>query len=390
MTFLQPALAPVLLVLSVAGATSPARQLPAAPERDGRAGTFDTVRQRADDARTGGRFAEAVELYSRAVRLKPSWTEGHWYLGTIAYQTDNYPLCRDAFRTVVRLDGGNGAAWAFKGLCEFRLKNFAVALRDLSKAHGLEIGDPEIVPVARYHRALLLTRFERFESAVQVYTDFVRAGHDSPSFVEALGLAVLRLPLLPDEIPPDTRDVVRLAGRATLLGSSTARGQAQEVFDELLRRYPRTPNVHYLYGAYLVHERPDEALKEFKDELNVSPTHARAMLQIADELSRRGEFEEARRWATRAVRIAPRSFVGRRILGRITLECNDIPGAIAELEAAERLEANSPSVHYALARAYQRAGRPDDAKRERAEFSRLERMQQEQRGDADTLGGVLK
>jgi hypothetical protein len=39
-------------------------------------------------------------------------------------------------------------------------------------------------------------------------------------------------------------------------------------------------------------------------------------------------------------------------------------------------------VRFHLSHAYQRAGRTDDAKRERAEFSRLEKIQQKQRGAA--------
>ena len=56
---------------------------------------------------------------------------------------------------------------------------------------------------------------------------------------------------------------------------------------------------------------------------------------------------------------------------------------MSELKTAVRLEPDSPSVHYTLARAYQRAGRTAEAERERATFSRLERLQQEQRGAVD-------
>src|SRR6266550_3769249 len=104
------------------------------PGGDIPSGSFDTIRQRADEARTRGRFEEAIELYARAVRLRPAWVEGHWYLGTTYYEIEKYADCRDAFRRVVRLQHDNGAAWAFKGLCEFRLKNFSVALSDLDKA----------------------------------------------------------------------------------------------------------------------------------------------------------------------------------------------------------------------------------------------------------------
>jgi predicted Zn-dependent protease len=157
-----------------------------------------------------------------------------------------------------------------------------------------------------------------------------------------------------------------------------------------VRRYPETPNVHYLYGVYLLRDHPEHALDEFNEELRVSPNHSRAMLQIAQEALKRGELQVARRWAAQAVQIAPQNFVGRRVLGQIKLDLNDVGGAITELETAAKLEPASPSVRYALARAYQRAGRAADAKRERAAFLRLERLQQEQRGGANAPGGPPK
>ena len=389
-TLLHPAFSCVLLALAIDSAISSPMQSRGTPGGDAPSGSFDTIRQRADEARTGGRFEEAIELYARAVRLRPAWVEGHWYLGTTYYEIEKYSDCRDAFRRVVRLQHENGAAWAFKGLCEFRLKNYSVALSDLNKAQGLGIGDPKLIPVARYHRAILLTRFERYEGALQAYDEFAREGDGNPMIVEAMGIAVLRLAVLPDELPAEKRDVVLLAGRANFLAASNMPEAAQKGFEELVGRYPRTANVHYLYGLYLLRDRPEQALDEFNEELQVSPNHSRAMLQIAQEALKRGELGAALRRATQAVHIAPRSFVGRRVLGQIKLELNDVGGAITELETAAKLEPASPSVRYTLARAYQRAGRVADAKRERAEFLRLERLQQEQRGGANALGGPPK
>ncbi len=389
-TLSHPAVCSALIALAIHGAISRPLQPPGTPGRAIPSASFDTLRRRADEARTGGRFEEAIEFYGRAVRLRPAWVEGHWYLGTTYYEIEKYPDCRDAFRRVVRLQTRNGAAWAFKGLCEFRLKNYSVALSDLNKAQGLGVGDANLIPVARYHRAILLTRFEQYEGALQAFDDFAREGNGSPMIVEAMGIAVLRFPLLPGELPEDKRDVVRLAGRANFLAASNMSEEAQKGFDELLGRYPDTANVHYLYGVYLLRDRPEQAVDQFNQELRVSPSHARAMLQLGQEALKRGELEAALRWATQAVRIAPRSFVGRRVLGQIKLEVNDIGGAITELETAAKLEPNSPSVRYTLARAYQRAGRPADAKRERAEFLRLERLQQEQRGGANAVGGPPK
>ena len=351
--------------------------------------TFETIRRRADEARTAGRLDEAIDLYNRAVRLRPAWAEGHWYLGTIFYEREQLTACRDAFGTVVRLQPKNADAHAFKGLCEFRLKSYAPALADLNRAATVGIKDPQLKPVAQFHRAMLLTRAGEHERALQIYADLARAGNANPMLVDAMGIAVLRLSLLPDEVSAEIHDAVTLAGRATLLAAGTDTNAADRAFEELVGRYSKTANVHYIYGLYLLRSRPQQALDQFNEELRISPNHAGAMIQIAQESMKAGDLDTAARWATQAVQAAPRNFVGRRVLGQIKLERNDIAGAISELEAAVKLEPDSPSVHYTLARAYQRAGRTAEANRERATFSRLEKLQQEQRGAA-TAGGPPK
>jgi tetratricopeptide (TPR) repeat protein len=372
----------VLLVLVSAGAPA-APQSPRTTSRDASSDvSFEAIRSRAEEARTAGRLDEAIELYGRGIRMRPGWIEGHWYLGTAYYEVEKYPQCRNAFREVVRLQKENGAAWAFKGLCEFQLKNYRIALNDLNKAHGLTVKDPKLILVSRYHRAILLTRFEQYERALQAYSAFSREGNADATVIEGMGIAVLRMPLLPADLPPERRDIVLLAGRASIL-AGTSGVEAEQAFEELVRRYGDTPNVHYLYGVYLLRDRPEQAIAQFHEELRISPNHASAMVQIAQELLKQRDLEAATRWANQAVHIAPRNFVARRVLGQIKLEANDLAGAITELETAVKLEPDSPSVHYTLARAYQRAGRSADAERERAEFTRLERLQQEQRGAVD-------
>jgi Flp pilus assembly protein TadD len=53
------------------------------------------------------------------------------------------------------------------------------------------------------------------------------------------------------------------------------------------------------------------------------------------------------------------------------LESGDVPGAIQKLELATKLEPNSPQNHIALSQAYAKAGRAEDAKRERERFLAL-------------------
>jgi predicted Zn-dependent protease len=201
-----------------------------------------------------------------------------------------------------------------------------------------------------------------------------------------LGITLLRLPLLPSEVPAEKRELVQLAGRAGAFAIGMMRDAAEQAFQQLVSKYPDEPNVHYVYGTYLMGDRPAEAMEQFDIELQRSPRHVPARVQIAQELIKQGEFERASPYATEAAHLGPKNFMARRILGQLKLQAGDTTGAIAHLEAARALEPTSPSVRYHLARAYQRAGRNDDATRERAEFSRLEGVQQRKRGGASTLG----
>jgi len=359
-----------------------------APAAAAQVDDFDTLRRRADEARAAGRVHEAVELYRAAIAMQPSWAEGHWSLGTIYYDADRHRECRDTFATVIRLEPEHGAAWAFRGLCEFKLTEFAPALEHLTRANDLGVGDdPSFLAVVGYHRAILLARFGQFELALDLNAGFIRGGNTTSTVIEALGITLLRLPVLPSEVPPEKREIVELAGGAGAFAIGMMRDAAEQAFGRLVSKYPDESNVHYVFGTYLMGDRPAEALEQFTMELQRSPQHVPARVQIAQELIKQGEFERASPYATEAARLAPKNFMARRIVGQLKLQAGDTSGAIAHLEAARALEPTSPSVRYHLARAYQRAGRSDEAKRERVEFSRLEALQQRKRGGASTLGG---
>ena len=309
----------------------------------------------------------------KALKLRPTWAEGWWNIGAILYDSDRYPEARDAFRNFVALDPKRGAAWGMLGLCEFQTREYDRAVISLQRGRALGFGgNQEIESVVRYHTALLYIRFEQYEIAYDILTEFMRAGNESPKVMEAFGLAILRLPLLPSEIPPDKREEVMVAGPAAFNMAARRMDQARAAFDTLLARYPNEPNVHYAFGVYLLGQDADAAMKEFKRELEISPSHYPAMVQMAFEYLKRDEYNEALPLAEKAVQLAPKMFPARNVLGRVLLELGQIDRAIKELEEGARLAPNSPEMHYALGRAYRRAGREPDAKREVDLFQKLQ------------------
>jgi predicted Zn-dependent protease len=210
-------------------------------------------------------------------------------------------------------------------------------------------------------------------------SEFVREGRESPKIIEAFGLTMMRMPFLPHELPPDKRDQALIAGRAGFDMAASRRDEARKAFDELLARYPDAPNVHYVHGVFLLNQDSDAALEEFRRELKNSPSHVPSLLQMAFEYMKRNDRETALPLAEKAAQLAPKLYPARNVLGRVLLELGQVERAIQELEEGVRLAPNVPEMHYALARAYTRAGRKQDAARARETFQRLEKLRSSQR-----------
>jgi tetratricopeptide (TPR) repeat protein len=384
------------VVLLVSAATVPAqspgnrgtKRPPAKSQTPpGSSAAFDRAVKLGDEARQAERLDEAIEHYAQALRIRPKWVEGWWYVGAIFYEKDMYPQARDAFRNLVALDPKRGQAWGMLGLCEFQTREYEQSVISLARGRALGLGDnKEIESVARYHAALLYIRFGQFEVAFDILSEFMRTGNESPKVVEAFGMTMLRMPFLPNEIPSDKREQVLIAGRAGFCMAARRMDDARAAFDMLLARYPNEANVHYAFGVYLLSQDADAAMKEFRRELEISPAHYPAMVQMAFEYLKRDEYNEALPLADKAVQLAPKMFAARNVLGRVLLELGQAERAVKELEEGVRLAPSSPEMHFALARAYTRAGRKEDAAREREIFKRLQEQYEQQRRDTLKLG----
>ncbi len=339
---------------------------------------FDQLAKRAAEAREANRLDEAVALYKKAVGLRASWAEGWWYLGSMYYETDRYPEGRDAYRKVIAIEPQRGDAWAMLGLCEYQTRDYGSAVQHLEKGSELGLGgNRNLANVVHYHRAILLNRFGHFEAALTDLLPFAQESNASPSVIEAFGVSALRMLFLPHEIPPDKRDVVLKAGWANYYFTAQRAEDARRAFEELVAAYPNESNVHYVYGLSLLQADSDGALREFRRELELTPAHVPARLQIAFEYLKRGEPESGLKPAQEAVELEPRLFIGHHALGRIYLEMGNLPKAIEELALTVKLAPESPQAHFALATAYARAGKTEEAARERAEFTRLDKLRKE-------------
>jgi tetratricopeptide (TPR) repeat protein len=339
------------------------------------------VAQKADRSREAGRLEEAIDLYRQGLKAQPKWLEGWWYLGTLLYDRDRYPEAKLAFNQVVALEPKNGTALAMLALCEFNVKEYEQSLEHLDKARGLGVANNmELMSVVRYHHGILLTRFGHFAEGHQALLYLARYQNGGPKVLEAFGLNVLEMPYFPGDTPADQLDLVTKTGRAIFCMLARRPVEADEAFQTLLAKYPAVPKLHYFYGVFLITERADDSIAQFKRELEVSPENVFALLALGSEYIKRNDYLAALPYARRAVEIAAGQASPHLELGRIFVETGKAEEGIAQLELAEELEPDNSKVHFALAHAYSRVQRMDDAKREREKFLVLDAAEREKWG----------
>ena len=350
----------VLIVLSILHLSAPRLSAQDSPA------SFDDVMRQATAAREQNDVPAATELYRRAVELKPDWPDGWWFLGMLHYGAGEYTAARDALTHFIDLTPKAGPALAVRGLCEFELGNYPQSLLDIR--NGLALGAANKArneSVLRFHEALLLTLSGDFEGALREYASFVRAGVTAPDMLLGIGLAGLRIPILPKDLRTDQHELALAAGSAAshMMAGDTEKGRQE--FNVLFERFPTATNLHYLYGYLLFAEDPDEATEEFKRELAIAPSNAAAHVMFAWGLLLRNDYSGALPYAEKAIAEAPSSPSAQLAIGRALVETGDLTGGLEHLDAALKLDPDNVEIHLAMVRAYSKAGRTEDARRER-------------------------
>ncbi|HMD83661.1 MAG TPA: tetratricopeptide repeat protein [Terriglobia bacterium] len=336
---------------------------------------FDEIARDADAARTADRMQDAIHLYRQGVGLRPSWQDGWWWLGSLYYEQDRFPEAQAALARFVAMAPKPGPAYAFLGLSEYETHDYALALEHFRKwALEGSPGTNELIDVASFHWALLLTREGRFLQALFLLTAKAHRRGGSAALTDAMGLASLRMAYLPEDYPPQWREMVWLAGKATFYASLNPQqfDRAQDYEDKLLLHYDQAPNVHYFRGTQFAFQRkPAAAKEEYRQELRIFPQHAPAMMELARFALQEGQLDEAVSLARRAADLEPKNPVAHHVLGQALLAAGRVPESAGELETASQLAPDSASIRFHLATVYRKLGRTQDAEHEMAVFVAL-------------------
>jgi predicted Zn-dependent protease len=368
-------LARILLVLAAGLTTQAAATPPRSATAVQSALSFEQLAEGAKRAREENRDDAAIDSYRQALKLKPEWDEGLWYLGTLLYEKENYFEACTVLRNFLGRNSENGYGWALLGLSEFETREYARALDHLQQGMVNGVGDNrKMASTVSYVTAILLTRSEKFDESMALLFTQVASGQDAPPLVEPLGTAALRLPFLPAEIPSDRQEMVRMAGAGALAVEAQHYEEADRLFNELEARYPDQPGVHFLIGAYLLRARSDDGIKEIKREIEISPSHVPARIRLSEEYMKRQDLQQSISFAEEALKLEPRNALAHMVLGEALVAKGDSATGIAELEIAQDSLPDELKIRWDLFRAYNAAQREEDAAREKGEIERLSKQ----------------
>jgi tetratricopeptide (TPR) repeat protein len=248
-----------------------------------------------------GKTDDAIRDYERALQLEPGWKEGLWNLGMLQYSSNRFAEAKGTFQKVAEFAPSLGIAWSLLGLSEYETGEYDDALSHLEKAQSLGIQDDDIARVSSYHLGLLRTRAGDFDRASELLLANFGTGIVSPQAKIALGLAMLRVPLLPEQLDPSREAMVLAAGSAAASGID---GLTR--FPALLQAYPEIPYLHLAYALALAKAgRDKEARPQILEETKISPDSPLVWLELSRIEQRLGMTKESLQAAQKSVQLSP-------------------------------------------------------------------------------------
>lgn len=353
-------------------------------------GNFDDLLKQASAAGKTGHSEDAIRLYQQVLAAQPKLAGAWLDLGTVYYASGRYPDAISALKNALAITPDLAGAWVFLGLSEFEVKDYKNAYIHLDRGGELNWhGTAQAQRIASYTLAQLRNLNGDFDSAITVLKPEIQHAQLTEPMTVVLGMALLRIPLLIDQIEPASRELLRKAGQTAAFMYSDKYNEAFQSFEELIKAYPRAPYLHYAYASALeTFSRYDEAETQLRQEIQLDPSRALPYMRLAAIAMKVHRPEAALPDAQRAVELDPQTAGTHELLGRALLETGKIAPAVKELETAARLAPNYPEVHFHLARAYAKAKQSEQAEKERRIFAQLNASAEREESAHNQIYGV--
>jgi tetratricopeptide (TPR) repeat protein len=315
------------------------------------------------------------------VAVQPDNLDAQANLGVLLYFQARYSEALEHLRKAIQINPNRAKIQGLLGLCEYQLGQLDAARTDLSAAL-------ENLPDPKFRKEVGLTLIE-VETAQQ----------DLTAAAATIGKLRDQAPADPEILYAAYRLHNDLAGEALLSLSLAApqSGQMQQAIAHELERIrdlpgaiaafrraiavdPNLPGIHFelaeaLHGSDSQADRA-EAEHEYTIALEKNPHEVQAAVRLGDMQADRGDIESATKLYERVLSQQPKNADAALGLARVYSEKNENEKALPLLQQVLIEDPTNMLAHFRLSALYRKMHRPDDAKRELAEYQKYKEIKE--------------
>jgi len=335
------------------------------------------VAAEAEEALRKGDYAKAIENLQKLERAAPGIAEVHANLATAYYSIGHFEEAARQAREALRLKPSLTHAHFFLGLSLAQADHCKEALpyleKDYARAPDLQLKR------AMGSEALRCAMYENEPSrAVDLVRMLSRDFPDDPDLLYLSSHVYSDLSTRASQrllsVAPESFQAHQL--NAEVLEIQGKLNEAAEEYRKVLSLNPNLAGIHYHLGELLLAgERGpntlDEARREFEEELKLHPSNAGAEYELGEMARQARQWDDAIEHFNRALTIDPQFAEALIGLGKSLVSAGRPQEAVAPLERAVKLEPTNANAHYQLSFAYRRLGRGPEAAKELAAYREI-------------------
>jgi tetratricopeptide (TPR) repeat protein len=335
--------------------------------------------RRANEFLKANQPAKAIPEFAAVVAAEPNNLDAQANLGVLLYFQRRQAEALEHLRKAVQINPNLPKIQGLLGLCEYQLGQLDAARTDLSAAMG-SLTD------AKFRKEVGLTLIE-----------IETAQHDLAAAAVTIGKLLDQAPTDPEILYAAYRINTDLAGEALLSLSLAApqSAQMQQAIAHELERIrdlpgaiaafrraiaidPNLPGIHFelaeaLHGSDSQADRT-QAEHEYAIALEKNPHEVQAAVRLGDLQADRGDLDSAAGLYERALTQQPNNADAALGLARVYSEKNENEKALPLLEQVLKEDPTNMLAHFRLSALYRKMRRPEDAKRELAEYQKYKEI----------------
>lgn len=351
-------------------------------QTDSRAGQIQSHSRQAQQFLRENRPDQAIGEFRAILALEPNNVTVRSDLGTLLFFQGDYDHAATELRAAIKAQPSLSKTQTLLGMCEKRLGNLDAARTDLEAAFP-KLTEPKLRIQAGMELVELYYASRDLDKAADVLSVLRKLKPDDPAILYTAHR------IYAEQADEATLDVAMLAPKSAWMQQIIAeemmtQGNTEAAiahYREALKMDDHLPGLHYELAEVLSASSSaadkDQAEKEYEAALAQNPFDEKAECRLGKLALARSDLKTALAHYSRAAQLQPEDPDANLGLGKALLGMNDPLKAAPYLEKAVRLDPSDFIAHYNLGTVYRKMGRPDDARRQLAEFERLKQTKEE-------------